>query len=105
MKYAIVAEGGKQYKAVVGETIEVDHFASDVGEEVDLEKVLLVADDEAVKIGDPFVGGARVQATVEAHVKGPKVIVFKYLPKKRMRVKRGHRQQYTRLHVDAIVTE
>jgi len=105
MKYAIVEDGGKQYKAVVGETIEVDHFASDVGEGVDLEKVLLVADDEAVKIGEPFVDGTKVQATVVAHIKSPKVIVFKYLPKKRYRVKRGHRQQYTRLHIDAIVTE
>ena len=105
MKYAIVEDGGKQYKAVVGGTIEVDHFASDVGEEVDLEKVLLVADDEVVKIGEPFIDGTKVQATVLAHVKSAKVIVFKYLPKKRYRVKRGHRQQYTRLHIDAIVTE
>lgn len=105
MKYAIVEDGGKQYKAVVGGLIEVDHFASEVGEEVDLEKVLLVADGETVQIGNPYLNGARVQATVTAHIKGPKVIVFKYLPKKRHRVKQGHRQQYTRLQIDEIVME
>ncbi len=102
MKYAIVEDGGKQYKAVVGTTIEVDHFEAGVGDEIDLERVLLVANDEATEIGTPFVAGAKIQATVVAQVKGPKVVVFKYKPKKRYRVKTGHRQQYTRLRIDAI---
>lgn len=105
MKYAIVEDGGKQYKAIVGGTIEVDHFPSEIGEEVDLERVLLISDGEKVQVGSPYVHGAKVQATVVEQIKGPKVIVFKYLPKKRHRVKRGHRQNYTRLHVDAIVSE
>ncbi len=102
MKYAIVEDGGKQYKAVIGSVIDVDRFPSEVGEEVDLERVLLVAEDENVVVGAPFISGAKVTATVVSQVKAPKVIVFKYLQKKRMRVKRGHRQQYTRLKIDSI---
>jgi large subunit ribosomal protein L21 len=105
MKYAIVEDGGKQYKAVEGSTIEVDNFPIEVGETVDLERVLLVKDGDTVSIGTPLVPGAKVQATVVSHVKGPKVIVFKYKPKKRYRVKTGHRQKYTRLQIDLITVE
>ncbi len=105
MKYAIVEDGGKQYRAVEGVTIDVDRFPADEGEQIDLEHVLLVADDEEVKIGTPFVAGAKVQATVVSQVKGPKVVVFKYKPKQRYRIKKGHRQQYTRLMIDSISVE
>ncbi|GAB4469894.1 MAG: 50S ribosomal protein L21 [Anaerolineales bacterium] len=103
MRYAIVEDGGKQYKAVLGNTIEVDYFPAEIGEQVDLERVLLIAEDGEVVIGKPLVEGARVQATVEAQVKGKKIVVFKYKPKKRYRVKAGHRQRYTRLRIDEIV--
>lgn len=103
MKYAIVEDGGKQFKAVEGEFIEVDRYDAEIGEQVDLERVLLVAADGDVKIGTPIVAGAKVEATVVAQVKGPKVVVFKYTPKKRYRVKKGHRQQYTRLQINSIV--
>lgn len=105
MKYAIVEDGSKQYKAVEGSVIEVDHFDSDIGEQVDLERVLLVAEDDQVVVGTPLVTGAKVQATVIGQVKGPKVVVFKYKPKKRYRVKKGHRQQYTQLKIDSISME
>jgi large subunit ribosomal protein L21 len=105
MKYAIVEDGGKQYKAVIGSTIEVDHFASEMGETIDLERVLLVADEDQVEVGTPLVTGAKVQATVVAQIKAPKVVVFRYSPKKRFRLKRGHRQQYTRLRIESIVME
>jgi large subunit ribosomal protein L21 len=105
MKYAIVEDGGKQYKTVIGETIEVDRFSSEIGEELDLERVLLVVDGDNVVVGDPFVAGAKVHARVVSQIKGPKVIVFKYLPKKRFRSKQGHRQQYTRLQIDSIEME
>jgi large subunit ribosomal protein L21 len=103
MKYAIVEDGGKQYKAVEGATIDVDRFQAEAGEAVDLEKVLLVADGETVSVGTPHVSGAKVQATVVSQVQGPKLVVFKYKPKKRYRVKKGHRQDYTRLHIDSIM--
>lgn len=105
MKYAIVEDGGKQYKAVVGQMVDVDHYAADVGDEVDLEHVLLVADDGGVQIGAPYVPGAKIKATVVSQVKGPKILVFKYKPKKRYRVRQGHRQQYTRIRIDAIEME
>ena len=105
MKYAIVEDGGKQFKAVIGGTIEVDHYASEVGEEIDLENVLMIADGEDVQVGTPVVKGAKIMATVVAQVKAPKIVVFKYKAKKRVRTKQGHRQQYTRLRIDSIVTE
>jgi len=105
MKYAIVEDGGKQYKAVEGATIEVDRFPAEEGDSIDLERVLLVADGEEVKVGTPFVVGAKVQATVVSQVKGPKVVIFKYKPKERYRLKKGHRQQYTRLLIDTILVE
>ena len=102
MKYAIVEDGGKQYKAIEGQTIEVDHFDSEIGDQLDLERVLLIVDEEDVQVGTPLVEGAKVQATVVSQVKGPKVVVFKYKPKKRYRVKTGHRQKYTRLQIESI---
>lgn len=105
MKYAIVEDGGKQYRAVEGVTIDVDLFPAGEGEQIDLERVLLVADDDEVTIGTPFVAGAKVQATVVSQVKGPKVVIFKYKPKQRYRVKKGHRQQYTRIMIDSISVE
>ncbi len=105
MKYAIVEDGGKQYRAVVGEAIEVDRYPLEVGEEIDLDRVLLISDGENVKVGTPFIAGAKIQATVLAHTKGPKVIVFRYKAKERIRTKTGHRQKYTRVHIDAITEE
>ncbi len=105
MKYAIVESGGKQYKAVEGGTIEVDLMPLEAGQRADLSGVLLVVDDDKVSVGTPLVKGAKIQATVVGHVKGPKIDVFRYRPKKRVRVKTGHRQQYTRLQIESISVE
>jgi large subunit ribosomal protein L21 len=105
MKYAIIESGGKQYKAVEGSTIEVDLLSSEAGEQVVLNSVLLLVDGEKVAVGTPAVKGVRVEATIVDHFKGPKLVIFKYRPKKRIRVKTGHRQLYTRLKVDSIVVE
>jgi len=102
MRYAIVESGGKQYKAVEGETLEVDRLPANAGEKVGLERVLMVVDGEDISIGTPTLDGVKVNTTVMDHFKGPKIIVFKYSPKKRIRVKSGHRQKYTRLMVEAI---
>ncbi len=83
----------------------MDRLPVEVGEPVVLESVLLVADDSEVRVGTPSVKGARVNATVAGHIKGPKVVVFRYRPKKRIRVKTGHRQQYTRLKIESIHVE
>jgi large subunit ribosomal protein L21 len=105
MKYAIVEDGGKQYKAVIGESIEVDRYPLEVGEEIDMERVLLISDGENIKVGTPFIKGAKIQATVLAQVKGPKVVVFRYKAKERIRTKTGHRQQYTKVRIDTITEE
>jgi len=104
MKYAIIEDGGKQYRVFEGGVIEVDRFKSDIGEQVDMERVLLVAEDEQISVGTPLIEGAKVEATVIGQVKGPKVVVFKYKPRNRYRVKKGHRQQYTQLKIDSIST-
>ncbi len=105
MKYAIVESGGKQYRAVEGSAIEVDLLPVEAGQKVQIDQVLLLVDGDTIAVGTPAVKGARVNATVEGHVKGPKVVTFKYSPKKRIRTKTGHRQQYTRLKIEAIEVE
>ena len=102
MRIAIVESGGKQYRAVEGSTIDVDRLAFEVGKKFDFERVLLMADEDVVMVGTPTVDEITVSATVVDHVKGPKVISFKYRPKKRIRVKGGHRHFYTRLMIDFI---
>jgi large subunit ribosomal protein L21 len=102
MEYAIVESGGKQYKAVPGGTIEIDRLASEIGDEVILENVLLHNDGKQVNVGKPTIAGAKIKTTVVAQIKAPKIIVFKYRPRNRYRVKTGHRQKYTRLQIDSI---
>jgi len=102
MKYAIVETGGKQYKAVEGETIDVDRLPDETGKQIFLEDVLLLVDNEEVKIGTPILAGEKVKATILNHFKGDKIVVFRYRPKKRIRVKKGHRQHYTRLLIDQV---
>lgn len=102
MKYAIVETGGKQYKAVEGETIDVDRLPDETGKQIFLEDVLLLVDNEEVKIGTPILAGEKVKATILNHFKGDKIVVFRYRPKKRIRVKKGHRQHYTRLMIDQV---
>ncbi|HDN80250.1 MAG: 50S ribosomal protein L21 [Chloroflexi bacterium] len=101
--YAVIETGGKQYKVSEGMVIEVEKLPVSVGEEVELDKVLMVVDDNGVRVGQPFLEGAKVKALVQAQIKGPKIIVFKYKPKKRYRRKKGHRQLYTRLLIKEII--
>ena len=105
MKYAIVESGGKQYHAVEGATIDVDLLETEAGQGVELSSVLLLVDGEQIAVGAPVLSGVRVNATVVEHFKGPKIVIFRYRPKKRIRVKTGHRQQYTRLLVNSIAVE
>lgn len=102
MKYAIVESGGKQYKAVEGETIAVDRLPVNPGDNMKLERILLLAEGDQVSVGKPLVSGIEVLALVDAHFRGEKVLAFRYSPKKRIRVRRGHRQEYTRLIIEHI---
>ena len=102
MRFAIVESGGKQYRAIEGRTIEVDRLAVDAGKKFDFERVLLMADGDDILVGTPTISDILVKVTVVDHIKGPKIDRFKYRPKKRIRVRGGHRQQFTRLLVDFI---
>lgn len=100
--YAVIRTGGKQYRVAPGDWLDVEKLPGAVGDQLTLSDVLLVHDGNSVVIGQPVVKGAAVKATVKAQHKGKKVIVFKYRPKQRYRVKNGHRQNLTRLVIDAI---
>ena len=102
MLYAIFESGGKQFKAVEGAYIEVDHLPAEAGKKISFDKVLLLVNGKDTQVGTPFIKGASVDATIVSHFKAKKIIVFKYRAKERYRVKTGHRQQYTRLLVDSI---
>lgn len=103
MSYAVVETGGKQYRVMVGQAIEVEKLPGDVGEEVTLGRVLLVAGEGNTSIGTPVVAGAAVKATIAAQHMADKVIVFKMKAKKRYRRLKGHRQPLTRLTITDIV--
>ena len=105
MKYAIIESGGKQYRTVEGGSIEVDRLDVEIGQSVTLGQVLLLNDGSEVQVGTPTVGGAHVKATVAGQVKGPKILVFKYREGNRYRRKQGHRQHYTRLQIEEIVSK
>ncbi len=101
--YAIVKTGGHQYKVAVGDQLNVEKLPVAAGEQVQLEEVLMVSgDDDKVTVGTPFIAGARVTATVVNQHRGDKIVVFKYKAKKRYRRKMGHRQDLTRLAINAI---
>lgn len=100
--YAVVEINGKQYRAEKGATLTVDRFDAEQGTALSLDKVLLLSGD-TVKVGAPYVAGAAVKAVVQEEVKGEKIVVFKYKPKKDYRRTQGHRQSYTLLKVEEIV--
>ena len=104
VRYAIIQTGGKQYRVSEGQEIFVEKLDADEGATVELSEVLLVAEDGNITAGKPFVEGAKVVATVVKNGKGKKIIVFKYKPKKNYRRKKGHRQPYTKLRIDQIVS-
>jgi large subunit ribosomal protein L21 len=99
--YAIIEFKGKQYKAEKGIVLKVDRIDAEPGAQLDIDSVLLVS-DETVKIGAPYVNGAKVSAVLESHGKDRKIIVFKYKPKKDYRRKRGHRQQFSLIKIEDI---
>jgi len=101
--YAIIETGGKQYKVAAGQKMDVDRLGAAEGEEVELSRVLFIANGEDTIVGSPTIDGAKVIATCLGERKGDKIIVFKYKPKVRYRRKKGHRQLYTTLEIKEIV--
>lgn len=104
MKYAIIKNGGHQYKVTEGQVLEVEKLESD-GTSYVFDEVLLVVDGDSVQIGAPSVEGMKVYADVISEVKGDKIEVFKYKSKSRYRKHTGHRQKYTQVKVSSIGTE
>jgi large subunit ribosomal protein L21 len=102
--YAIVECGGRQYRAEEGHSFSVEKLPLQVGDQIELNNVYLIADGDQIAVGQPTVSGASVKATVTEEYRGKKILVWKYKPKKRYRRRAGHRQTYTRLRVDEIVT-
>jgi large subunit ribosomal protein L21 len=100
--YAVIETGGKQYRVEVGTELAVELLEVEAGQEITLERVLLVADGDEAAIGRPVVDGATVSATVLRNVRADKVISFKYKPKARRRVKKGHRQEQTVLRITDV---
>ena len=100
--YAVLATGGKQYKARVGQVLTIEKLEVETGQQVEFDQVLMITDDSVVTVGNPVIAGATVTAKVVRHDRGPKIIVFKYKPKVRYRRKTGHRQSQTHVLVQAI---
>ncbi len=101
--YVIVESGGRQYRAEEGHSFSVEKLPYEVGDQIELTDVLLVANGDEVQVGQPLISGASVKATVVEQYRGKKIFVWKYKPKNRYRRRRGHRQDYTRLRIDEIV--
>ncbi len=100
--HAVVEIAGKQYKVAPKDKIYVPSLKEKVGSKVSFTRVLLVAGDKDVTVGHPLVAGATVEATVLENGKGEKVIVFKKKRRKNYRVKRGHRQGYSKVEITNI---
>lgn len=100
--YAVVANGGKQYKLEPGEVLRLEKMTGEVGEKISLSPVLMVGGDGEPKIGQPHVAGAVVEATIIEQGKARKILIFKKKRRKGYRVKRGHRQHFTAVRVTGI---
>ena len=100
--YAVIKTGGKQYRVSAGEKLKIEQIVAEVGQEIVLDQVLLVADGEALRMGAPLVSGATVKAKVLSHGRGDKVHVFKMRRRKHYRKSQGHRQNYTEIEILGI---
>jgi len=100
--YAIIETGGKQYRVAVGDRLSLEKLPSEAGTEFTFDRVLMIGGDGAPRVGTPVISGASVNATIEEQYRGPKIVVFKYKPKKRYRRRTGHRQALTRVAITAI---
>jgi large subunit ribosomal protein L21 len=101
--YAVIETGGKQYRVTTGDTIRIEKLAGEVGSEVEFDKVLAVFQNADKALSGSAASHARVKATITAHDRGAKVLVFKFKRKKQVRRTIGHRQAYTSVKVNEIL--
>jgi large subunit ribosomal protein L21 len=102
--FAVIKTGGKQYKVAEGDKIKVEKIEAEEGAKVEFSDVLLISDEigKEIKIGSPFVEGAKVEGEVLRQGRGDKIIIFKYKPKKRYQKKAGHRQHFSEVEIKKI---
>ncbi len=102
-KYAIVKSGGKQYQAIEGRTLQLEKIDGEPGDIIELDTVLLRRlDKDNVEVGQPVLDKAKIRCSIIKQTKGPKVISFRFKRRKKVRVKRGHRQHHTVVRVESI---
>ncbi|MBU6459768.1 MAG: 50S ribosomal protein L21 [Proteobacteria bacterium] len=100
--YAVIKTGGKQYRVASGEKLKIEQIPADIGSEITLDQVLMVADGDKISVGTPLVSGATVKATIIGHGRGEKIRIFKMRRRKHYQKHQGHRQNYTQIHIDSI---
>jgi large subunit ribosomal protein L21 len=102
LMYAVIQTGGKQYKVAVGEILKVEKLAGVAGDKLTLDQVLMVKDENGIKIGAPLLKDARITVEVIEQGRAKKIIVYKYKKRKNYRRKQGHRQSYTKIIIEKI---
>lgn len=100
--YAVIKAGGKQYRVAAGEKLKIESIAADIGSEITLSEVLMIADGDKVSVGAPLISSAKVTAKVLSHGRGEKIRIFKMRRRKHYRKTQGHRQNYTEIQIQAI---
>ena len=100
--YAVIKTGGKQYRVAEGDVLRVEKLETPLGENMEINDVLLIADGEALKVGAPLLEGAKVTAEVVSHARGPKIKIIKFRRRKHHRKQIGHRQWFTELKITGI---
>jgi large subunit ribosomal protein L21 len=100
--YAVIVSGGKQHRVEEGETLKLEKLTAEVGSSIDFDRVLLVANGDDVKIGEPVVDGAKVSAEIVSHGRGKKVRIVKFKRRKHHMKQAGHRQWYTEVKITGI---
>jgi large subunit ribosomal protein L21 len=100
--YAVVSTGGKQYKVAAGEVCRVEKLDAEAGAAVELDKVLMIADDDNINIGAPYIEGGKVTAVVRSHGRADKIEIMKFRRRKHHQKRTGHRQHYTEIEITGI---
>ncbi|MDA3808323.1 50S ribosomal protein L21 [Thiomicrorhabdus arctica] len=101
--YAVIKTGGKQYRVREGQTLRIESLNAEAGDTVEFDEVLMIGEGADIKIGSPFVEGAKIAATVESNGRGKKVTIIKFRRRKnRSKTKQGHRQNYTEVKIGKI---
>ena len=102
MKFAVIKTGGKQYRVAEGDTLKVEKLPAAVGEKIVFDQVFLTAEGDQVEIGTPVLAKAKVESEVLEQDRPKKLLAFKYKAKTRYRIKRGHRQPYTKVKITKL---